>query len=255
MGKALGNTLDPQALVDTYGADAVRYYFMSEIIFGSDGDFSEQRFCENVNAALANNLGNMLNRTVSLLAKYCDKQVPFDLSTVSEDHPIRHLVQTQVSVAGAAYESMSYHQVTEAVMVMCSRGNLLLQEAAPWSALKNGTDAEKVTAAEVLCIVLEIARVAAVVLLPLTPALSGRCLQQLGLADSYLQELRWSHTAWGGLPVGHKLADAQPVFNRLLTPVDRAKLLEPAGQPPQKKGGKKNKTAAQKAEAKSTVSA
>lgn len=94
MGKSLGNVLDPVALVGAYGADAVRFYFMKEIVFGQDGDFSERRFREVVNAALANNIGNMLQRSLSLLARdYGGKLVVDTGSGLPEDHPLRILAR------------------------------------------------------------------------------------------------------------------------------------------------------------------
>jgi len=76
MGKALGNVLDPFALVQEFGADAVRYYFLKEIEFGQDGDFARSRFIHTVNADLANDLGNLLNRTLGLLRKNCQNLIP-----------------------------------------------------------------------------------------------------------------------------------------------------------------------------------
>lgn len=108
-----------------------------------------------------------------------------------------------------------------------------------------GDDAQKAAAAEVLCIVLEVVRIASVALYPLTPALSQRCWQQLGLGEAYGAGLSWSATAWGGMPEGHltNAASAQPVFGRLMTPAEREKaaleaaggVAKPAKQPKQPK--------------------
>ena len=84
MGKSLGNTIDPIALIEKYGSDAIRYYFIKEIGFGKDGDFNEGRFIEVVNADLAKNLGNLLNRNLNMIKKYCGGSVP---SITSEDVP------------------------------------------------------------------------------------------------------------------------------------------------------------------------
>lgn len=90
MGKSLGNTLDPFSLVDRYGADAVRYYFVKEIELGKDGDFNEIRFINTLNADLANDLGNLLNRTLGMLNKYCQGNGP-QLTKADYDleHPLK----------------------------------------------------------------------------------------------------------------------------------------------------------------------
>lgn len=90
MGKTLGNTLDPVALVKQYGADAVRYYFLKEIEFGKDGDFNETRFVNILNADLANDLGNLLNRSLNMLRKYCNNTVPnFTKEDITLDNPLK----------------------------------------------------------------------------------------------------------------------------------------------------------------------
>lgn len=85
-----------QVLVGAYGSDAVRYYFAKEVEFGRDGDFSEERFRNIVNANLANSIGNLLNRTLGLLKKFCGGAVPGDAASVPADHPLRSIVMAQV---------------------------------------------------------------------------------------------------------------------------------------------------------------
>lgn len=218
MGKALGNTLDPGLLVATYGADAVRLYFMKEIIFGQDGDFSEGRFRDVVNAALANNLGNGLNRTLNLLAKFCDGQMPMDSGTIPEANPLRALAAEKMPAAAAAFGSLSFHEAADAVLSLASRSNQYLEETQPWTKLKKGTDEEKAEALAVLVAVLEAMRVVAVGLAPITPALSGRILAQLGYTPEQVQAVAWADASWGGLKAGHKTASPQPVFARLEDP-------------------------------------
>jgi methionyl-tRNA synthetase len=89
MGKSLGNVLEPTALLAAYGADAVRFYFMKEVSFGQDGDFSEERFRNIVNANLANDIGNLLNRTLNLLRKNCEATIPLDTAGIASTNPLR----------------------------------------------------------------------------------------------------------------------------------------------------------------------
>ncbi|KAG2446032.1 hypothetical protein HXX76_000634 [Chlamydomonas incerta] len=252
MGKALGNTLDPQALVSTYGADAVRLYFMKEIIFGQDGDFSEGRFRDVVNAALANNLGNGLNRTLNLLAKFHEGAIPLDSAALPADLPLRQLAAEKLPAAAAAYGSLSFHEAAEAVLALASRSNQYLEETQPWTKLKKGTDEEKAEAAAVLVAVLEAVRCVAVGLAPLTPGLSRRIYAQLGYSDAQFEAITWADATWGGLQAGHRTAEPAPVFVRLEAPEDAAAAAAAAAAkaaPPQpsKKQLAKQKKAEQKA--------
>ncbi|KAG1681638.1 hypothetical protein FOA52_014147 [Chlamydomonas sp. UWO 241] len=217
MGKSLGNVIDPVALVGAYGPDAVRLYFLKEIAFGQDGDFSEARFRDVVNAALANNIGNMLNRTLALLAKNCGGAIPADMgSALPSDHALVTAAREQVEVARKAYESMAFHDAIEAILLLCSKGNGYIDEVKPWALLKSGTEEDKATAALALATVLELLRVAAVALMPVTPRLSKAVHMQLGFTVQQVSALSWADTVWGGLKQGHATtAEPVPVFGRL----------------------------------------
>nr|CAB3496709.1 unnamed protein product [Digitaria exilis] len=93
MGKSLGNTLEPKDLVERFGADAVRYFFLREVEFGNDGDYSEERFINIVNAHLANTIGNLLNRTLGLLKKNCKSTLAFDSIAAADGIPFRENVE------------------------------------------------------------------------------------------------------------------------------------------------------------------
>jgi len=216
MGKSLGNVLEPVALVNAYGADAVRYYFMREVSFGQDGDFSEERFRNIVNANLANDIGNLLNRTLNLLKKNCDGKIPIDTFTLPEDHPLRVLAAERAPMVASSFNKMRFHDACEAALSVSGRGNQLLEETAPWTAFKKGDDAAKAEAAAVLASVLEAVRIVAVMLSPVTPALSRRIYQQLGLGNDAFAALQWeTGTRWGELKAGHETAAPEPVFTRL----------------------------------------
>ena len=216
MGKSLGNVLEPSALVGAYGADAVRYYFMREVSFGQDGDFSEERFRNIVNANLANDIGNLLNRTLNLLRKNCGEGLPVDSGALPEDHPLRVLAAERAPIVASAYTRLRFHEACEAALSVSGRGNQYLEEMAPWSAFKKGDDAAKAQAAASLVAVLEAVRIVAVMLSPVTPALSRRIYQQLGLGAEVMDGLCWEEsTKWGELKQGHVTGAPEPVFTRL----------------------------------------
>lgn len=215
MGKSLGNVLDPVALVSAYGADAVRFYFLKEIEFGQDGDFSEQRFRDIVNAALANDIGNLLNRTLNLLKKNCNGQMPADAVEIPETSPLRQLAQQQVDIVAAGYERLSFGRAIGAVQALSARGNLFLQERQPWTAFKKGSADDKHQAALELLEVMEAVRIVAVLLSPITPGLSRLVYQQLGYSNADFEAVSWADAQWGGIQKGQSTAKPAPVFARL----------------------------------------
>eukprot|EP00898_Chlorokybus_atmophyticus_P003511 jgi/Chlat1/4160/Chrsp27S04262 len=214
MGKSLGNVLEPKRLVEAYGSDAVRYFFLKEIEFGKDGDFSNERFINIVNANLANDIGNLLNRTLNLLKKFCSGSVPVAASALPSDHPMRALAASSAESARAGYEQLAFGAVCEACLAMSGYGNGYMEEKAPWSMFKKG-EAEKAEAAMHLVAVLETVRIVSVMLSPITPGLSRRVHLQLGYNDQQFDELRWDDTRWGGLQEGQVTAKPAPVFARL----------------------------------------
>lgn len=223
MGKSLGNTLDPFALVDKYGADGVRYYFLKEIEFGRDGDFNETRFVNVLNADLANDLGNLLNRTLGMLKKYCGGSYPaLSGEAFPLDHPLKGLGIALGEKVIQAYESMAFHQGCGAILELVQAGNKYIDESAPWKLFKAG-EQEQVN--QVLYSILESVRLAAYLLAPVVPNLSTEIYGQLGWSVNF-QDLAMAaqqapfeeHSQWGLLPQVQTLDRAQPIFQRLELP-------------------------------------
>ncbi len=226
MGKSQGNTLDPFDLVDRYGADAVRYYFLKEIAFGRDGDFNETRFIDILNADLANDLGNLLNRTLKMAVKYWDGKVPaIDPQAMPQDWSLVQLAQGAGEKASQAYGALSFSIACEAALNLVRVGNKFIDEQAPWSRYKAG---EIETVNQILYAVLESVRLAAYLLAPIVPNLSTKIYQQLGYSVDFnhlndLQEstsflLLKNHDHWGCLPSGQVFGQPEPVFQKLMAP-------------------------------------
>ncbi|MFQ3678918.1 MAG: methionine--tRNA ligase, partial [Pseudanabaenaceae cyanobacterium] len=215
MGKSLGNTLDPFALVDTYGADAVRYFFLREIAFGKDGDFSEKRFVEMVNADLANGLGNLLSRSLGMAHKYCDGRIPnpqtAHLQTLTT--PVVARARTLGDRLVQGYEALDFVGVCEEILALVTACNKLIDEVAPWKRFKEG---DLAPIAELLYTVLEAARLSIYGLSPITPTLSREAYRQLGLVFPDLNS--WEHTQWGVLVPDAGLPPSSPLFQRLPVP-------------------------------------
>lgn len=220
MGKSLGNTLDPVALVKRYGADAVRYYFLKEIEFGKDGDFNETRFINILNADLANDLGNLLNRTLKMAQKYCYACVPDCQSeNIPSDHPLKAIGLPLGEEVKQAYEALAFSKVCEAVLTLVRASNKFIDEEAPWTLYKQGHTA---AVEQVLYAVLESVRLAAYLLSPIVPNVSSDIYKQLGFAIDFNDKTQISHAApfnthgnWGILSGNQKLGEPRPVFQRL----------------------------------------
>jgi methionyl-tRNA synthetase len=216
MGKSLGNTLDPVALVERYGADAVRYYFLRAIEFGRDGDFNEERFINILNADLADDLGNLLNRTLNMLVKYCDSKVPeVDQTLLVSNFELVQMAQSAGERAAAAYDNLDFSTACDIALSLVQTGNRFISEQAPWSLHQQG---EHELVQQTLYTVLESVRLSAYILSPVVPSLSTQVYQQLGfeidfndLSDHSITE----HSHWGILPFHQPIQRPQPVFQKL----------------------------------------
>ena len=214
MGKSLGNVLNPDELVESFGADAVRFYFLREMEFGKDGDFSETRFIDKVNASLANDVGNLLNRTMKMLQKNCGGVIPCDASGIERDHPLRKIAAAALADAENAYDAVSFHSACAAALSVSGECNKYLEETQPWTKLKKGNDEEKAMAQMDLTAVLEATRIVAHLLWPIVPSMSERIFEQLGVGGAATPA--WRDASWGGLKAGHEISkDVAPVFMRL----------------------------------------
>jgi methionyl-tRNA synthetase len=218
MGKSLGNTIDPVALVHQYGADAVRYYFLKGIEFGKDGDFNEARFVEVLNADLAKNIGNLLNRTLKVTHKYCHGCVPpTQASDLAENQVLKQKGSELLGEVTQAYENLAFSQACEAILGLTRAGNKFIDQQAPWIMFKEGKAAE---AHHVLYSILESVRLAAYWLAPIVPTLSTRIYHQLGFNVDFnqlavIQTALPGHDKWGALMPSQPLNPPEPVFRQL----------------------------------------
>ncbi|TAD87718.1 MAG: methionine--tRNA ligase [Alphaproteobacteria bacterium] len=177
ISKSLGNTIDPLKLIDTYGLDPVRYFLLREVPFGDDGDFSHAQMVRRINADLANDLGNLAQRSLSMIAKNCGGVVPTPGPFTATDQA---LLESAYGVLGTMREHLaqqSFHRALEAVWDVISAANRYVDEQAPWSLRK--TDPPRM--ATVLYVLAEVVRCAAVLVQPVMPDSATKLLRQLGL--------------------------------------------------------------------------
>ncbi|MFM8937296.1 MAG: methionine--tRNA ligase [Vulcanococcus sp.] len=211
MGKSLGNVLDPAALLERCGRDAVRWYLLRDIPFGDDGDFQQQRFSDLVNNDLANTIGNLLNRTSTMARKWFAEAVPPAGPASGSDHPLALASASASGTVLNSLEQLDFRSAAEAALQLAISANGFLNEQAPWSRMKQEGSRDQVGAD--LYAVLETARIVALLLAPLLPDLSQRMLSQLGQGEAgvgWPQQLNW-----GGLHAGAPLPEPSPVMARL----------------------------------------
>lgn len=214
MSKSKGNVMDPNVLIDRYGLDATRYYLMRELPFGSDGVFTPEAFVERTNYDLANDLGNLVNRTISMINKYFDGQLP---AYQGPQHELdKDMEQMALDTVNAYHESMDNLQFSVALTTVwkfISRTNKYIDETTPWVLAKDDTQKEML--GNVMAHLVENIRYAAVLLRPFLTHAPYQIFDQLNIQDQALHEFD-SLKAYGQLKDDITVSSKPtPIFPRL----------------------------------------
>ncbi|MGG5357859.1 MULTISPECIES: methionine--tRNA ligase [unclassified Enterococcus] len=212
MSKSKGNVVYPEMLVERYGLDALRYYLLRAVPFGSDGVFTPEDFVSRVNYDLANDLGNLLNRTIAMINKYCDGIVPNYASLVTPFDS--ELSTTAANVVGHyhdAMEKMEFNTALAEIWTLISRANKYIDETEPWVLAKD--EEKRAELDSVMVHLAECLRITAILLQPIMTETPVKIFNQLGL-DPETMNLEGLH--FGEFPAGTKVAaKGTPIFPRL----------------------------------------
>ena len=176
MSKSVGNVVDPFDLIAAYGADTVRYFFLREVPFGQDGNYSHESIVARMNADLANDLGNLAQRSLSMIAKNCGGVVPTPGALAPEDETMLASADALLAISRAAYDRQEIHKSLEAIWGVVGDANRWFTAAAPWALKK--TDPERM--GTVLWVTAEVLRIVALLAQPVIPTKAAALLDALG---------------------------------------------------------------------------
>jgi len=212
ISKSKGNVIDPVVLVDKYGLDAVRYYLLREVPFGADGTYSEEALVLRINNDLANDLGNLLHRTVAMIEKFAGGAVPAPAGYEPLDEEVIREADLARQGLAEGLEKLEVSTALSSIFRLVEKTNKYIDTAAPWALNKEG---RRERLATVLFTMAESLRITAVLLVPFLVETPQKIWNQLGLNGDPVALKPETGAVWGGFPGGTRVRKGRPLFPRI----------------------------------------
>ena len=212
MSKSKGNVVDPLLLIDEFGADAIRYFLLREIQLGQDGNISRDALITRINADLANDLGNLLHRTLSMIGKFQGGIVLAPGDEREIDAALREEATATVRDYSESMERMEISTAIKRVWALVSRANKYIDETAPWALAKDPARAGEL--ASTLRCLAESLRIISILISPYMPTTAERIWEQLAM-DGDIEGARLPDAEWGKIPAGHRIGTPEQLFPRI----------------------------------------
>ena len=217
MSKSRGNVVRPEPLRQVIGAEPLRYFLLREIPFGQDGNFSYDVLITRINADLANGLGNLASRTLTMIRQYRGGSVPASSGSAE----IAEAARATIASYREAFENFEFNRALEQVMALITVVDKAIVQYQPWALAKKEHAEPQAQLDEILFSAAEVLRIVTALLAPIMPEACAQLWAQLGMTSN-LETLRIDELAWGQLSAGQAIGEVAPVFPRL----DAAKIID-----------------------------
>ncbi len=232
MSKSRGNIVRTETILDVLGADALRYFLLREIVFGQDGSFSFDALVQRYNSDLANGLGNLASRVLTMITRYFKGEVPYPsraATHTAQENAIAEAARHTITEFNALFEQRQFSRALEVAWTLVSAVDKYIVETQPWSLGEKPDDESRSRLATILYTSAEALRIVTALAHPVIPESTAKIWTQLGLGD--IQKMKLADLRWGQLTLGTKLGDVQPVFPRAdKSAVERMQEMEELGR-------------------------
>jgi methionyl-tRNA synthetase len=214
MSKSRGNIVRTETILDVLGADALRYFLLREVVFGQDGSFSFDALVQRYNSDLANGLGNLASRTLTMINRYFKGEVPYPAtaSRTAADDAVAEIARKTIAEFGTLFDQFQFSRALELAWGLVAAVDKYIVENEPWALGEKQDEDSRSRLATVLYTSAEALRIVTALAHPVIPDATAKIWAQIGLTD--IKKVALAELAWGQLPLGTKLGDVHPVFPR-----------------------------------------